>query len=317
MTDFATPAVWSPRAIWRKTGWSQRAAIIGAYLLLYALGAVVIIIATGAISPLVAISAGVIYLLSHVFRAIRLAALTVDALNLSGRTTAAMHFATAPVALLLPFKLGEFLRFYALYKMGGRAAYAIVVLLLDRMFDSLFLVPILILLALQSDASLVLAVFTLLAASIPLAVVAIGPRLLTEVQRYVVASEGNPISLTALKRVDRARRLVIRAADVAWRQAPQMCVLSLLICLCELLFCMILVMNASALFQSALDLLGSRLVGFWANDDIGDTVRVAIALTVMAQLLLWPGMALFFLDRLQREQRLADTPNIWRGEVPR
>ncbi|WP_341368640.1 lysylphosphatidylglycerol synthase domain-containing protein [Yoonia sp. BS5-3] len=288
----------APLTYWRGAGRSQRLGILAGYLVVYAATVGILLIISNAVSPFVAIAAGTIYIFSHIFRALRLAALSVDALGLSARTTAAMHFATAPFSLLLPFKLGELVRFFALYKMGGKAAHAVTVLLLDRMFDSLLLVPILMLLILQSDASMALATFTLLAATLPLAVICIGPGLLSEVQRYVVASHDNPMSLKSLKTLDRLRRLVIHATQVAWRQAPQMFVLSLLIWLCEFVVCMILVAHADALFQAALDLLGARLVAFWTHGGMAQPLAVAIGVTLMAQLLLWPMMALYFMDRL-------------------
>ena len=136
--------------------------------------------------------AALIYLASHVLRALRFALLSMDMLGISGRTAALMHFATAPFALVLPFKSGELLRLHQLWQLGGTAIYAVIVLLIDRMYDSLFLIPILLILLMQSSAPPVLTLLTILAAFIPLVVVVIGPKLLSEVQRYVLVHHNNP-----------------------------------------------------------------------------------------------------------------------------
>lgn len=259
---------------------------------------------------LAAIGAGLIYIFSHVLRAARLAVLSMSMLGLSGRTAALMHFATAPVSLVLPFKLGEIVRLYELWKMSGTAVYAIIVLLIDRMYDSLFLVPVLVFLVMQGNASPLLVAFSLLAAVVPLTVVVIGPKLLTEVQRYVVASHTNPRTIDVLRQIDSARLLVIRAADVSRRRAPELCVISLLIWLCELAVCLILVNVFSSLAtatDSALDLLGGRLVASWWTIGADTLVQPALAITTIAILLPWPLALALYLVRRRKEPRRDST----------
>ncbi len=281
--------------------WSKRGALTFGYLILYSAAAVALLSFLVSVSPIMAISVGLLYLLGHALRAMRLAALSIDLLGTSGRTTAAMHFATAPIAMILPLKTGEFLRLYALSKMSGSVVYSIVVLLIDRMYDSLFLLPILVYLTLQGGAPPALAVLTLLAATIPLTVVFVGPKLLTEVQRYVVASQHNPVTLDTLRKIDAARKLVIRAARVSQRQAPQLCVISFLIWLCEILICVILVTAAADIVASSLELLGIRLVTFGTGSTFGPLVGEALAITLFAQFLPWPATVWFFFHRLKYE----------------
>ncbi len=278
-----------------------RKAILGVYLLIYLVAATIIVASTDVISAWQAIAAGLLYLISHALRAMRLASLSVDLLGTSARSTAALHFMTAPFALLMPLKSGELVRLFALWKMSGNAVYSIVVLLIDRMYDSLFLFPILILLTMQGGAPTTLVIFTLMVATIPLAVVVIGPKLLTELQRYVVASQNSPVTLETLARIDAIRRLVTHAAEVARRQAPHLCLVSFLIWLCELLVCVILVNGAVAVLGSALDLLGARLITSWASDNIGTLITTALTITLTAQLLPWPAMVMVYLDRLKHE----------------
>ena len=279
----------------------RRKPFLAGYLLVYVLTGAAILTYVGIVSPFAAVIAGLIYIISHVLRALRLAALSIDMLGTSGRTTVAMHFATAPFALLMPLKTGELVRFYALWKMSGNAVYSVIVLLIDRMYDSLFLFPILILLILQGDAPMLLAVMTMLVATIPLTVVVVGPKLLTELQRYVVSSQNSPVTLETLDKIDTARRIVTHAAEVARRQAPQLCVVSFMIWLCEFLVCLILINGVPDVLPRALDLLGARLVTFWVNADINTLVGATLTITLTAQLLPWPATVMIFFDRSKHE----------------
>ncbi|KPQ15169.1 MAG: Plasmid stability protein [Rhodobacteraceae bacterium HLUCCO18] len=268
--------------------------------------AVFVVIATLALLPLTgplplvsALAAGLLYLVSHLLRAFRLAILSVEMLGVSGRTTVLVHFATAPISLALPLKLGELTRLYELWRLSGTLVYSVVVLLVDRMYDSLFLVPLLAILLLQNDASPALIVLTCVAAFVPLAVIVVGPRLMTEVQRYVVAHHNDAGTLGTLRGIDAVRRVVTHAARVARQQAPTLVVLSLLIWLLEVLVCLILVSAIGAAAESAFDLLGSRLTATWWTEGSDPLVQAVIALTLIATLLPWPlAIALYFGRRL-------------------
>jgi len=281
--------------------------LIALFSVIVAVAAIMNLVHYAAPTPvLAAFGAGIIYIVSHILRAVRLAVLSMSMLGISGRTAALMHFATAPVSLMLPFKLGEIVRLYELWKMSGTAVYALIVLLIDRMYDSLFLVPVLVILVLQGNASPLLVAFSLLAAVVPLTVVVIGPKLLTEIQRYVVASHNNPRTLDVLRQIDSARLLVIRAAEVSRRRAPELCVISLLIWLCELAVCLILVNVFSSIAtatDSALDILGSRLVASWWTIGADTLVQPALAITTVAILIPWPLALYFYLARRRKEPR--------------
>jgi hypothetical protein len=275
--------------------------------LLVAGGACFALIASLALVPLTAplpiwsaLAAGVLYLLSHLMRAFRLAILSVDMLGVSGRTTVLMHFATAPISLALPLKLGELTRLYELWRLSGTLVYSVVVLLVDRMYDSLFLVPLLVILLVQNDAAPALIVLTSVAAFVPLAVIVVGPRLMTEVQRYVVAYHNDTGTLRTLRGIDAVRRVVIHAAGVARQQAPTLVVLSLLIWLLEVLVCLILVTAVGGAMGGTFDLLGSRLTETWWTEGSDILIRAVIALTLIATLLPWPiAIALYFVRRMQ------------------
>jgi hypothetical protein len=167
------------------------------------------------------------------------------------------------------------------------------------MYDSIFLVPLLAILLLHFDASPALIVLTSLAAFVPLAVIVVGPRLLAEVQRYIVIHHNAAGTLGALRGIDAVRRIVIDAAAVARQQAPTLMVLSLLIWLLEVLVCLILVSAITGGAGSALDLLGSRLTATWWTEGSDPLVQAVIALTLIATLLPWPLAIAFYFGRRQ------------------
>lgn len=261
--------------------------------------------------------AALIYLTSHVLRALRLALLSMDMLGISGRTAALMHFATALFALVFPFKAGELLRLHQLWQLGGTAIYAVIVLLIDRMYDSLFLIPVLLILLMQSSAPPVLTLFTLLAAFVPLVVVVIGPKLLSEVQRYVLVHHNNPRTLDLLPQIDTVRVLVVRAASVARRRAPELSLLSLLIWLSELLFCLILVNGSAgwlvASAGQAVELLGTRLVAPWWDLGAQTLAGQALGLSILALLVPWPFLAYLYVRRQKGEPRRV--PSDWAAHM--
>ncbi len=249
------------------------------------------------------LAVGALYLVSHALRAARLAALSVSVLGVSGRSAAALHFTTAPFSLVMPLKSGELVRFYALWKASGDALQAVAVLLIDRMYDSLFLVPLLVVLMMQDTVPSSLGLFTLVAAVVPLVVVVLGPRLLTEAQRYVVSNHVNPRAISVLRRIDAMRRLVIRIAQVSRRQAAELSVLSALIWLCEIGLCAILLSELSAHGDGSVEVLGARLVTSWWTASPEPVAAVALAVTTIAILVPWPIMGAIFFSRIEGEPR--------------
>lgn len=289
-----------------------RAATFGTPILAVALGYLVILptilfaVAPFAVGPSIGVImlAITVYLISHALRAARIAMLSAEMLGTSGRTVAAMHFTTAPFALLLPWKLGELVRLFALWRMSRDAVFAVIVLLIDRMYDSLFLLPALAFLLWYGDAPTMLVVLTLLAAIVPLAVIVLGPKVLTEIQRYVVISHQGSSALTLLRRLDAIRRLVVKAVKVPRRQAAELCVISFLIWFCEFIFCLVLVGSS----LDALDLLGLRLAGsWWSAGPVNPLLLQSLSLTTIALLLPWPLLAVVFLNRLRRMPKVTLT----------
>lgn len=79
--------------------------------------------------------AALVYLLSHLFRALRLAML-VGSHQVSLRRLTQVHFFTAGVSLLLPFKLGEVYRVVELRTVIGSTPRALLTVWIERAFDA-------------------------------------------------------------------------------------------------------------------------------------------------------------------------------------
>ncbi|MEE8600098.1 hypothetical protein [Euzebya tangerina] len=282
--------------------WRIGAVVVASLLAVTAavfLGPVATRISVGAV-----LASGLLYLLSHVLRAMRLAALSVDMLGVSGRTAATVHLVTTPPSLVLPFKSGELLRFHELWRLGGTAIYAVVVLLLDRMFDSLFLVPVLLVLLAQDAAPALFGVLIALAAIVPLTVVFVGPRLLGDVQRYVLLNHNSAHTLSVLRSIDTVRQVVVHGAEVARRRGPELCVLSLLIWLLEFTFCWLVIVAAGGGgVTDSLLLLGQRQVAYLGGVAGAPAVRISFAIALLAVLTPWPVVTGLYLLRRGEEPR--------------
>jgi uncharacterized membrane protein YbhN (UPF0104 family) len=102
--------------------------------------------------------------------------------------------------------------------------------------------------------------------------------------------------------IDTARRLVVQAADVVRRRAPELCVLSFLIWLLEFLICLLLVGAVTQVMGAAAELLGLRQAAYLGRSD-DPTVGTVFAVTTIALLLPWPAMVLFYAARRRYEPR--------------
>jgi len=88
------------------------------------------------VSPTTLLLAAGFYALAHGLRAVRLAIVSASVLGTSLRTVAMVHFHTAPVVYLIPWKLGELYRYEELTAVSGAPSRSLAVLLVDRCFDA-------------------------------------------------------------------------------------------------------------------------------------------------------------------------------------
>lgn len=148
-------------------------------------------------APVMISGMAVFYLIAHFLRAARLALLAASACDVSVRTTFLLHLFTAPVALILPFKLGEVFRLQQLMMITGKPVGALVVLLLDRALDAVILLPAFLYIIATDEARAsaeALGLVTLLALVLICAGVTFlaAPEALKAIQRYIFLRHTRP-----------------------------------------------------------------------------------------------------------------------------
>lgn len=275
-------------------------------------------------------SAG-LYLASHLLRAVRLALLATPVLGLSGRSAALLHIVTAPASLLLPFKLGEILRYQQLYSLGVKAGFMppLIVLVLDRVLDAVLIgLVFLLLLAIAPETAVFGNVIVLSLILIALAIMMFGfaPTALTALQRYVVTNHRAGLARRWLVVIDKLRIATRIGAQQIRDKAAALLVLSGAIWAAELA-AMALVLwgwganaHPAALNQSAAGLLLSRTASEWSviyglGHDPIVSLSAAIGLVTLAAI--WPFALAVFLRRRVNEpmrQLLFEKPSATRVE---
>lgn len=303
----------------KRTRWLGRGA---ALLALVAFGAAASVLAARAFAVLplgLTLLAMALYLLAHVLRALRLGIIAAPLLGTSVRSMVALHFVCAPLASLIPMKLGELFRLQQLWMLGRRLSGAIIALLIDRMLDATMLLGLLAWLALSGHSGLngSHAVLQLTATAVGLTglVLVLGPRMLASLQRYVLIHHQSPGLLRMLPLIDMLRRGAEEGRVIVSRQGAPLLVITASIWLLEL--------AAAALFTSAVlepalrnpgILLLERATQEWqiaTARGVEPAFAASAASSILVLLAVWPVMIWSYADRIETEaQRL-------RGLAPR
>ncbi len=259
-------------------------------------------------------AAALLYLLSHGLRAARLAILATPILGISGRSAGLLHFVTAPAALLLPLKLGELLRFQQLNSLGahGHWLLPVIVLILDRVLDAVFIVLLYWIFASGAGVALPNAVILSIGLLV-FAVVTFGvaPSALTALQRYILVNHQAALPRRWLALIDRVRG----ATQVGARQIRQLSGLALLISaaiwLAELAAMAVLLLalqsglatpapehrDAAAFLLARTASEWSVLMGLTHDPE----VRIAAVLGLVSLLVVWPVALQLYLRRIRFE----------------
>ncbi len=163
------------------------------------------------------LAAAVLYGAAHVLRAARLALLAAPALNMHVRTVVLLHFYTAPVSFIVPFKLGELYRWQQLAWLSRNPGGSLLIMLLDRMLDALILLLALASVAGASGriapAAVPIAGLLALATALGLFVVLVAPGCLEALQAYILQNHSAPRARRVLRLVDAARLAVSSARE--------------------------------------------------------------------------------------------------------
>ena len=144
----------------------------------------------------------VIYLFSHLCRVVRLAFLTLDH-NVKFRQLFRLHFHTAAVSRMLPFKLGELNRIYILSSLFDKQQTAIMVVWMERLFDSLVIALFLLFLAFAYSGSVMsyLTIISILGFFVILSFIMffVLPETLNSIRRVLIMRYNKPWILNVLK----------------------------------------------------------------------------------------------------------------------
>jgi hypothetical protein len=156
-----------------------------------------------------------LYGAAHVLRAARLAVLAAPALNMHVRTVVLLHFHTAPVSFIVPFKLGELYRWQQLAWLSRNPGGSLLIMLLDRMLDALVLLLALAVVAgvsgRMAPGAMLIAGLLALATMLGLFVVLVAPGCLEALQAYILQNHSAPRARRVLRIVD-ASRLAVSSA---------------------------------------------------------------------------------------------------------
>ncbi|HEX8482194.1 MAG TPA: lysylphosphatidylglycerol synthase domain-containing protein [Allosphingosinicella sp.] len=176
-------------------------------------------VSSGAIGLLVV--SGLLYLASHLMRALRLAIIATPMLGLSFRTGLYLHLFVAPWSLLLPLKADELIRLHELGRAGGAWTRAILAVLIDRSMDGLVLIGLSLYL-LRSGHSDVAGFTGFVGLGLTALVLAflILPILLENVQRHVFANHYGDNAVRLLRWVSYLRGLLTVARQTISRVLP-------------------------------------------------------------------------------------------------
>ncbi len=163
------------------------------------------------------LTAAVLYGAAHVLRAARLAVLAAPALGMRVRAVVLLHFHTAPVSFIVPFKLGELYRWQQLAWLSRNPGGSLLIVLLDRMLDALVLLLALAAVAVASGrmapgATLIAGLLTL-ATVLGLFVVLVVPGCLKALQAYILQNHSAPRARRVLRVVDASRLAVSSARE--------------------------------------------------------------------------------------------------------
>ena len=161
------------------------------------------------------LAAAMLYGAAHLLRAARLALLAAPVLNMRVRTVLLLHFHTAPVSFIVPFKLGELYRWQQLAWLSRNPGGSLLIVLLDRMLDALVLLLALAMVAgfagRIAPGAMPIAGLLTVATMLGLFVVLVAPGCLHALQAYILQNHSAPRARRVLRLVD-ASRLAVSSA---------------------------------------------------------------------------------------------------------
>lgn len=254
-----------------------------------------------------ALAAAVLYGLAHALRAARLALLAAPALNMHVRTVVLLHFHTAPVSFIVPFKLGELYRWQQLAWLSRNPGGSLLIVLLDRMLDALVLLLALAAMAGVSGrmppGTAVIAGLLTVATVLGLFVVLVVPGCLEALQAYILQNHSAPRARKVLRVVDASRLMISSVRERLHGNFTLLLFLSAVIWMIESGMLVLLAHQVNG-FGSFLPSLLAQMLFPPVTDgttlEVASLYRLACLLTLLP---LWGVATAFYLTRIRSPLR--------------
>lgn len=179
-------------------------------------------------AAVVGISCIGLYLVSHLFRAVRLAVIGVYIHKTSFRTLALLNLSIAPWSLIAPFKLDELIRLNELRTINNSLPKALITIVIDRAMDGPMFVAFAIVLALAglSDIAVVAGVVGVAMIAVTIGFFA-ASAMLRFVQGYIFLHHHKPRALRTLQIASQLRELASLGRATIRSTAPILLVCTL------------------------------------------------------------------------------------------
>lgn len=256
--------------------------------------------------------AALLYFLSHFLRCIRLSLLAVPLLGMSVRTAVTLHLYTAPVALALPFKLGELFRVQQIYAASRQLTATLVMVVVERLLDASVLLIICIMLYLWLDTPSerleTMMRLTILINLLAVVVFVVAPPALNSLQRYMVLRHTNLRARVLMASVDRIRATTRLGYDCISGSVPSFFLITALIWGTEVSAIGVLLSPELPMIPTALHTVIERVGAEWRwllGFDTAPAILLAASLISFATLVaVFPVAAFVYSRRLQLPKRV-------------
>jgi lysylphosphatidylglycerol synthase-like protein len=265
----------------------------------------------GQIGFLLLVGAGcmLLYLASHLLRAVRLAIIGVSVHNTSFRTIALLNFSIAPWSLILPFKVDELIRVNELRSLNGSLARAVVTVVIDRSMDG----PILLAFAFyffahdKPEIAMFTGFFGVMLAAVTIGFFA-ASQILQSVQRYIFVHHYKPRAVHMLRIIDHLRTLSMLGQETIANAAPILILCTLGIWCLEIAAVGLLLwasssdhLNLQSVISSTLIRANSGWRAMLLGENVGFPAGLITRIFMTGLLLVWPAAISLYWRRRMSE----------------
>ena len=253
------------------------------------------------------LAAAILYGAAHMLRAARLALLAAPALNMHVRTVVLLHFHTAPVSFIVPFKLGELYRWQQLAWLSRNPGGSLLIVLLDRMLDAMVLLLALAVAAgfagRLAPGTVLIAGLLTLATMLGLFVVLVAPGCFHALQAYILQNHSAPRARKLLPLVDASRLAVSSARERLRANFMVLLFLSAVIWVIESGMLVLLAQQVSGTGSFLPPLFARTLFPHVTDGTAPQVVSLYVFACLFTLLPLWAGATALYLTRVRAPLR--------------